>query len=474
VRWLLLAIAPLALSQEPIRVSTRLIETDVVVRDSHGPVANLTQDSFKLLEDRKPQRIAVFRVSKASTETPKPLPPGVFSNRAASSRQPRYKAIVIDALNTSFPHQVYVRTQIMKMLDQMEIRDPLALYVMGEKFRVLQDFTTDKAKLKAGIQAFRPENSHFAQMAMPTLIDGAIISAKEKPTESVPMFADEQRRAMTLSMLKQLGEHLASAPGRKSIIWITDFQEGIPKGLGTLPDETERWRGLGPVAIYAVYAGGMGLRIADDIAWVSEQNGGRAYYNRNDIDGAVREAINDDAVTYTLGFYAQREKPDDNYHSLKVEVDRRGTEVRSRAGYIDRNPKLSEDAGPESATPLHRIAIADFDATDIGLIASAEHRGSNLHVAVRVDINDLKLDRENDHWKGSATLAVVEQAVDGSTFKVSSKALNFDMTDKVYQARRRDGFAMETSVPARSGIARIKVTMVDQTGAAGSVSVVPR
>ena len=58
---------------------------------------------------------------------------------------------MLDTVNTSFPHLVYARGEVIRMLEGNEVRDPLAIYVMGDRFRVLQDFTTDKAKLLAAM-----------------------------------------------------------------------------------------------------------------------------------------------------------------------------------------------------------------------------------------------------------------------------------------------------------------------------------
>jgi hypothetical protein len=57
-----------------IRVSTRLVQIDVIARDKNGAVTNLTKDDFVVLDRRKPRQIAVFSVN--STESaPQPAPP---------------------------------------------------------------------------------------------------------------------------------------------------------------------------------------------------------------------------------------------------------------------------------------------------------------------------------------------------------------------------------------------------------------
>ena len=73
------AIAALAQNPQqtpPIRVSTHLVQIGVIVRDSHGPVGDLTKDDFVLLDRGKAQTISVFNVeSTASTSQTVPMQP---------------------------------------------------------------------------------------------------------------------------------------------------------------------------------------------------------------------------------------------------------------------------------------------------------------------------------------------------------------------------------------------------------------
>jgi hypothetical protein len=184
----------------------------------------------------------------------------------------------------------------------------------------------------------------------------------------------------------------------------------------------------------------------------------------------VRQALGDAEVVYTLGFYSERDKPDEKYHALKVHVERGGVDVRSRAGYFDREAPV----GGDSETRLRRAADAVQDADDIGLTAALAREGENFRVAVQVDFKDLLLEREGGKWKGSANLAFVSQSADGRTLDVASKGITFDMTEEAYRARRQEGFAVEQLIPVQGGTARIRVVVLDQTGATGAVTVATR
>ncbi len=58
---------------------------------------------------------------------------------------------------------------------------------------------------------------------------------------------------------------------------------------------------------------------------LAEVTGGRVFVDRNDLTGAVREAIDDGAVTYTLGFYVDASFAGTiNFTSSSVHVKRSG------------------------------------------------------------------------------------------------------------------------------------------------------
>jgi VWFA-related protein len=449
--------------QQTIKVTTRLIETSVIVRDAHGPVTDLTVDSFKLFDSGKEQKIRVFRVLKPEP-TPAviapPLPPGVFSNRYAKApaRPLRRTLLLIDTLNTSFPDQASAQKQVLSILKTIDIHDPIGIFVYGERSRVLQDFTSDRELLMRAAEGFRPEQSHLLMMAQPQRMGSS---------RTMRSAANIDRSVETIDEFELLGKYLAGVPGKKSVIWISN---GFPQAA--LRDRPDRLRLLdrADVAIYPVYARGLMFSRStaeiDALKWIADETGGRAFYNRNDVGASIQEAIEDTAVTYTLGFYSQHDKPDGNFHALKVAVDRPGVEVRHRAGYFDVDPKT------EPRTSGIPAGIQD-DASDIGLTAAIVRAGSQFDVAIQIDFKDFHLTQENGKWKGSAELGFVSQSAKGATLESSSKKLTFDMTDRAYQARRNEGLTLQQLIPVHDATAVIRVVIVDRSGPVGSVSITP-
>src|SRR5580700_5392196 len=72
-------------NQEPnvIRSTTRLVQISVISQDAKGqPLAGLKKEDFTVLDEGKPQRIAVFTCASPAPATPPPaLPPHYFTNR---------------------------------------------------------------------------------------------------------------------------------------------------------------------------------------------------------------------------------------------------------------------------------------------------------------------------------------------------------------------------------------------------------
>src|SRR5208283_2622260 len=140
-----------------IRVTTKLITVNVIVRDKHGqPVTDLTKDDFVLLDGKKPQPIQIF--SMETTEvTPLPAysaPSDTYSNEIGigDGAPSNLTIILLDSLNTPFFDRAYPRNQVRKLLLTLQPQDRVALYALGPHLRVLHDFTSDASSLLAALK----------------------------------------------------------------------------------------------------------------------------------------------------------------------------------------------------------------------------------------------------------------------------------------------------------------------------------
>src|SRR5580704_12645907 len=171
-------IAAVAAAQQPapdavFRAGTRLVEVEVVVRGQRArppglgqwfawvldsgppwgppgePIRSLTKDDFTLFDNGKPQPIAVFSAGPRGEANRFAVPPGAVSNRTDDRGQALNGAtvVLVDFLNTGWIMSDYLRLGFKNLLHSLEPSDKLAVYTLGQKLHVVQDFTDDPKKL---------------------------------------------------------------------------------------------------------------------------------------------------------------------------------------------------------------------------------------------------------------------------------------------------------------------------------------
>jgi VWFA-related protein len=78
------------------------------------------------------------------------------------------------------------------------------------------------------------------------------------------------------------------------------------------------------------------------MAELADGTGGSLFHNSNDLDAGLKGLIEAPEVVYVLELSLDNVKPDGNYHSLKVNVDRQGVQLQARRGYFMPTPKKSK------------------------------------------------------------------------------------------------------------------------------------
>jgi len=222
-----------------LRVKTRLVVVDVVARDSKGaPVTDLKQDDFTVLEDGKEQKIRIFNF-RAAGESSAPVQPPVNQPNTVDNL-PRFQSnralnvILLDALNTDRVNQAYMRDAMIKYLEKLPENEPIAVYLLGDRLRLLQDFTTDPATLKEVVRSFKGKNSRYLNLSadgtpIDMVLPGIAQSLPAQMAAQIRIFQDQlavnlldQRVEITLSALRSLGRTLSGYPGRKNLLWISE------------------------------------------------------------------------------------------------------------------------------------------------------------------------------------------------------------------------------------------------------------
>jgi len=449
-----LSIALLFLAQDPvIRVSSRLVEIGVVATDRQGAVGGLRRDDFRLFDGKTERKIQVFSVHRADSGPARPpLPPGLRTNRSVRFGTPGTATVLLlDSLNTPFADQAAARRRILDFLAAIAPGDRVAVYSLGRELTVLQDFTDDPKALVEVVEKARA--AYSAPLAAssrdrPETNNSAVDRFLETMSQRVADFAVVERARLTMAAIESIARHAAWIPGRKNLVWVSG---GFPIALNRLPDE------LLPEL----------SRHARDL---SEETGGRAFLNTNDAAGALRQAVADAAVGYTLGFYLPESEADSRFHAIKVTVSRPGVEVRHPAGYFaDKDApfdarRASAELSMALSGPLESAAIHV-----VGGLLPGESAGERT-LRVFVEPAHIRIAEDAGRWRASLVFTVAQLSAGGKTLSARSETMNLNLTAAQFAALQKDGVMLGKPVAIESGAAQVRFAVLDRaTGRTGSL-----
>lgn len=481
-----------------IRAVARLVEISVVAQDRNGrPVTDLTAADFVVREDGKKQEIAFFqRETLRVAAAAEPLPAGVVTNRLERQGAPAgvVTVILLDGLNTELADQNYAREQVLHLLEQLRPEDRVALYAFSRTIRVLHDFTADASALVAAVERYRSraggeldasrvDDDLLGFFTPDAGVSEWIRNAQERRAQA---YAADRAR-VTAGVMESIANHLARIPGRKNLVWVSS---GFPFNLGEYLDRSQAalirpQANLEPVveraaralndanvAVYPVDARGLiapfdpalqGGRplpsrrqligpgtggspafdlspTQDSMERLAQLTGGRAFVGTNELSRAIREAIDESAVTYTLAYYPTHGRWDGKFRHLRVEVTRPGVRVRYRRGYYALPERAPLDA-PALQTLMLEAAASPLDATAIGVTAylSAVAGAPGHRLDMTIETGDLVLPAVNGRRRGTLDLWFVLLNETGEPFSAASYQIPLSLEDVGYTRALAEG-----------------------------------
>jgi len=207
---------------------------------------------------------------------------------------------------------------------------------------------------------------------------------------------------------------------------------------------------------------------------LADQTGGRAFYNTNDLEGAARKAIEDSAITYTLGFYPDSDDFDSKYHPLKVEVNRKGLELRYRKGFV----ALPEVAATEKQrnAEIANALRSPLEATGIGINVRIDPvdqpKPGSIQMIIQIAQHTISLEPKGDRTVGSLDIIVTQNAPDGRMLESTSQTFDMNLKPETYQKIMKSGVVLTKVLEPKAGAYQYRVVVYDRnTGNVGSIFV---
>jgi VWFA-related protein len=535
-----------------LRAIIRLVVVDVVATTKKGEaVTDLKKEDFTVLEDGKEQQIRAFTFqhpaaagTTALARDQVKLPPNVFTNALKFNLNAgALNVILLDALNTSLLDQAYAREQMLKYLEKMPEGQPIAVYLLGNKLQMLQDFTTDHTLLKNLVRNLKVKASALqdnpaggpGQQLLPTgfadagLIPAQMVEQMQKFEQERIGFQTDLRVRYTVDALTSLARALSGYPGRKNLIWISEtFPININPDLTLSGDVFASTRNYAPqiaqaaealvdaqVAVYPVDArglvapsvfsasntgvdtfgrsiGGNGSRLGTNLSnesaalqathgtmqEVAERTGGKAFYNRNDIDNAIAKSIEDGSTYYTLAYYPENKEWNGKFRKIGIKVNRPGITLRHRLGYYSMDPKTAGKQNPkQQAAELGDALNIDYPVStglrfEAGVIQPSEKTQNKVLVNFAVDPHAVSFELQADGTQAAKVDYVVEVfSYSGKVVQTESSAMEYALPPDAYKKVMRSVLPFQKLFDLAPGDYLLRLAVRDnRTGLIGTAN----
>ena len=406
------------------RSTVNLVLVDVVVRDKKGaPVSGLKSDDFQVLEDGRPQQVRTFAFEEISA-TARPIaratalaaaapagnavapaaPVPLTSEDAAGHR---LLTLLFDTSSMQ-PEDVQKATDAaVKWVDQeMSPADLVAVASIGSSLQILSDFSGDKERVHAALQAFSAAGgTAFAAVDASTTATDEAAAGQTSDSTAADVSAQELdtfNNDVRLRALKTLAEALSPIQQKKAILY---FSAGMQRN-GT-DNQVELRAAVNAavranVAIYPVDARGLqavvpggsarqgsrgglgaftGSAVANQFSTLAAQQetlttlasdtGGKAFLDSNDFGEAFGQVTKDISSYYILGYASTNTDRDGRYRRITVRLrGKPDLKIEAREGYYaDRD--FAHTAKGDRETQLQEQLSMQIPATDIPMFVTA-------------------------------------------------------------------------------------------------------
>ena len=511
-----------------VRITTNLVQIDVVVTKDGKPVPNLKAEDFELYEDGHRQTITSFAfISNVANAATTPAKSSETKNDAFVPPAPikrdvprRTIAIVVDDLGLSAESMSTVRHSVRKFVaEQMQPNDLVAILRTGTQVGALQQFTNDKRLLNRAV-----DQLHWNLCSR---VGINVFRAVGQPRyEGCPFTYGN-----TLASLRAVVDAMGELPGRKSLILMSDSvpiqnQELEPyeyEGVrGGYEDDWVYRRGLNKIAerairnsvvIYSIDTQGLqvlGPTAADSFSgdirqagpqmqnvlatrsrilqdrraggdMLARQTGGFQIRNSNDL--GLDRIMEDQSGYYLLGYRPTDDTFNKRFHHIKAKLKKSGLSVRTRNGFYgvsEEDVKLKLPS-PQRMTnlalmsPLHaqelEFELASFFTND-------KTQGSFIRSFIYLDATNLSFKPREDRQETSLEIHGVVFGDNGIPVEQVTHGVALSLKKDEYEQALRDGLRLKFDMPVRRpGAYQVRIAIREglayKIGSAGQFVAVP-
>jgi hypothetical protein len=177
--------------------------------------------------------------------------------------------------------------------------------------------------------------------------------------------------------------------------------------------------------------------------YVADLTGGRAFLDTNDLAGALRKAIDDSAVTYTLGYHVQEADWGSKYHKINVTVKRPGVKIRTKKGYLAKETSTLSSGQLDDV--LRKAVWSPLDSTQLAVTARIDPSPA-LPNASRLGFvllpEEIQFRQEGGKFHADLDIAFVQERKRGQRITDLKRNFKIDVTPERFQVMTQSGIVL--------------------------------
>jgi VWFA-related protein len=354
------------------------------------------------------------------------------------------------------------------------------------------------------------------------------LDALRRAMESVTAYSRGERAVMTYEALDHIAHYLEGVPGRKNLIWFAgsiplyffptpdqgvalEKNPGLPGYIEQVKKTTDLFT-LSKIAVYPIGAQGVtpdhvmeasaaapgaagnvghAGSTADSIMLpyiaeageradsmhameqIAAMTGGKTYFNTNNLNDAMKRAVNDGAHYYTLGYTPANPEMDGRFRRIGISVTSGKYSLAHRAGYYA-DSRAGSQSGPSTDPLSELLAYGLPSATGIlyGVRVAREpgasveddsRAGENAALEgplIRYDVHftirasDVGFEEGPGKKRGRILLGVKAYDRDGNPVNWLGEFLDIELTGSDFDEAQRTGLQahLQIDLPERAGL----------------------
>jgi VWFA-related protein len=197
------------------------------------------------------------------------------------------------------------------------------------------------------------------------------------------------------------------------------------------------------------------------LAALADGTGGFSIFNTNDLLGGLEKIGREQSEFYILG-YVPQETPEGSCHTLKVKIERGGTNVRSRSGYCNARTVNPLDGKPvEKQLELH-AAGAQSGSIRGALETPYFYTGPNVarvSLAMEIPADSLNFNKDKGKYHANVNVLGIAYKPDGSVGARFSDTVNLDLEKDEWKEFTKTPYHYQNQFDAAAGTYKLTVVL---------------